>query len=61
MIVLGVILVIVAYLLPDLIPTVPYGILHVLDVVGWILIVVGFILLVLSLLGRPVGGRRFWY
>lgn len=61
MIVLGVILLLVAYLLPDLIPTVPPGVLHVCDVLGWICIVVGLILLVLSLLGRPVGGRRFWY
>jgi hypothetical protein len=64
MIVIGVILLLVAYLLPDLIP-VPPGVEHVLSVLGWVAIVVGIILLVLSLLGRPVGrgvrGSGRWY
>lgn len=61
MIVAGIILLIIAYVLPDLVPTVPFSILHVCDVVGWILIVVGVILLILSLVGHPVGGRRYWF
>lgn len=60
MIVAGVILLLLAYLLPDLVP-VPYGVVHVCDVLGWICLVVGLILLVLSLVGHPVGGRRYWY
>lgn len=56
MIILGIILLIVAYLAP--LP-VPLG--EICDVVGWILLVIGLILLVLSLAGRPVGGRRYWY
>lgn len=60
MIVLGIILLLIAYLLPDLVP-VPYGVIHVLDVLGWIAIVVGVILLLLSFTGRTVGGRRYWY
>lgn len=62
MIVAGIILLLIAYLLPDLVPGVPPGILHVCSVLGWIAIVVGVILLLLSLIGhREVGGRRYWY
>lgn len=60
MIVLGVILLLVAYLLPDLV-AVPYGIIHVLTVLGWIGVVVGLILLVLGRFRGPVGGRRYWW
>jgi uncharacterized membrane protein HdeD (DUF308 family) len=56
-IILGVILLLLAYLVPGQ-PDPLYTIEYVL---GWILVVVGIILLVLSLAGRPVGGRRFWY
>jgi hypothetical protein len=61
MIVAGIILLLLAYLLPDLTPDVPPGILHVCSVLGWVAILVGVILLLLSLIGRPVGGRRYWY
>lgn len=60
MIVLGVILLLVAWLLPDVV-VVPPGIVHVLTVLGWIGVVVGLILLLLSASGRSVGGRRYWY
>lgn len=60
MIVLGIILLLIAYLLPDVV-AVPPGIIHVLTVLGWIGIVVGVILLLLSFTGRTVGGRRYWY
>jgi hypothetical protein len=61
MIVIGIILLLVAYLLPDVIP-VPPGIIHVLTVLGWIGIVVGLVLLLFGhLSGRAVGGRRYWY
>jgi hypothetical protein len=60
MIVLGIILLLVAWLLPDVV-AVPPGIVHVLTVLGWIGVVVGLILLLLSASGRSVGGRRYWY
>jgi hypothetical protein len=61
MIVVGIILLLVAYLLPDVIP-VPPGIIHVLSVLGWIGVVVGCILLLFGhFSGRSVGGRRYWY
>jgi hypothetical protein len=49
-----------AYLLPDVV-AVPYGIIHVLTVLGWIGVIVGLILLLLGHFGRPVGGRRYWW
>lgn len=62
MIIAGIILLLIAYLLPDVVPDVPPGILHVCTVLGWIAIVIGIILLLLSLIGhRHVGGRQYWY
>jgi hypothetical protein len=29
--------------------------------IGWILLVIGVVLLILGQVGRPVGGRRYWY
>jgi len=52
MIILGVILLIIAVLVPSL---------SVLWTIGVILIVVGIILAVLSMMGRAVGGRRHYY
>lgn len=61
MIVAGVVLLLIAWLLPYVVP-VPPGIEYVLTVLGWIGVVVGIILLLISLVGnRPVGGRRYWY
>lgn len=51
MIVLGAILLLVGYLVG----------ISVLETIGLILLVVGAILLVLGSVGRPVGGRRYWY
>jgi hypothetical protein len=34
---------------------------HVLLVIGVILVIVGVIFHVLGTVGRPVGGRRYWY
>jgi len=51
-IVLGVILLIVALLVPSL---------SILWTIGVILIVVGVILAILGLMGRAVGGRRHYY
>lgn len=62
MIILGVILVVLGFwLFPDLLPEVPPRIDALVGDFGVILIVIGLILLVLSLAGRPVGGRRYWY
>ena len=62
MIVLGVILLVVGYwLLPKFVPDVPPIIDHLAIILGWIFLVIGMILLVLSLVGRTVGGRRYWY
>jgi cell division protein FtsW (lipid II flippase) len=52
MIVLGVILILVGYLLP--VPA-------IIATIGWVLLVIGLVLLVLGQIGRPVGGRRYWY
>lgn len=60
MIVIGIVLLLLAYLLPDIV-AVPYGVVHALSVLGWLAIVVGIILLLLSIFGHPVGGRRYWY
>lgn len=61
MIVAGVILLLLAFLLPDVI-AVPPGVIHVLSVLGWIGVVVGLVLFLFgSIAGRTVGGRRYWY
>jgi membrane-bound ClpP family serine protease len=52
MIVLGIILILVGYLLP-----VPAFI----ATIGWVLLAIGVVLLILGQVGRPVGGRRYWY
>lgn len=52
MIVLGIILILFAYLLP--VPALN-------ATIGWILLVIGVVLLVLGQIGRPVGGRLYWY
>jgi uncharacterized membrane protein HdeD (DUF308 family) len=59
MIVLGVILVILGFLLPTLVPTFAFA--HLILVVGVILLVVGVILAILGSAGRAVGGRRHYY
>ncbi|AON96853.1 hypothetical protein BI081_gp254 [Mycobacterium phage Tonenili] len=51
MLVLGIILLVLGYLLG----------IHVLYVIGGILAAVGALLLLLGSVGRPVGGRRYWY
>jgi hypothetical protein len=62
MIVAGVILLLVAWLLPDVLPNVPPGILHVCNVLGWIAVVVGLILFLFGhFANRSVGGRRYWW
>jgi Family of unknown function (DUF6131) len=52
LIVLGIILILVWSLLqvPGIIAT-----------IGCILLVIGLVLLVLGQIGRPIGGRRYWY
>jgi hypothetical protein len=62
MIILGFVLAILGYwLLPELLPEAPARIDNLVGVVGVIFIIVGLVLLVLSIAGRPVGGRRYWY
>jgi hypothetical protein len=69
MIILGIILVFVAWALPQVLPDVPPGIDHVVYVGGWLLIIIGVILWILSYLGVAVGrgigagprGRRYWW
>lgn len=61
MIVVGFVLAILGYwLFPAYVPEIPARIDGLVGVVGVILIFVGLVLLILSLIGRPVGGRR-WY
>jgi Family of unknown function (DUF6131) len=60
MIVSGVILLLVGYLLPLVLP-VPLVLAIVAVWLGWILLIVGVILLLLDQVGRrPVGGRRHY-
>ena len=51
MIVLGVILLILGFVLN----------VQVLWTIGVILLIVGAVLWILGAVGRPVGGRRYWY
>ncbi len=51
MIVLGVILLLIGYLAD----------IGILVTIGAILLVVGAVLFILGSIGRPVGGRRYWY
>ena len=51
MIALGIILLILGYVLK----------VAVLPTIGVILLVIGAVLWVLGSVGRPVGGRRYWY
>ena len=51
MIVLGVILLLLGYLLG----------IGILSTIGIILLVVGAVLFLLGSVGRPIGGRRYWY
>jgi hypothetical protein len=62
MIVLGFVLAVVGdWALPALLPECPPRIDNLVFVIGVVLIIIGVVLLVLSLLGRSVGGRRYWY
>ncbi len=62
MIILGFVLAILGYwLLPELLPEAPARIDNLVGVVGVVFIIIGLVLLVLSIVGRPVGGRRYWY
>ena len=54
MIVIGVLLFLVGWLL-----NFPYH--HGVMVIGAILFVVGLLLFILGYIGRPVGGRKYWY
>jgi hypothetical protein len=51
MIVFGVILLILGFVFQ----------IHILWVIGIILLVIGAVLWLLGAVGRPVGGRRYWY
>lgn len=55
MIILGIVLVLLAWLLPQLGVPIPPPIEELFYVGGWILILVGVILWILHLVGRPVG------
>lgn len=61
MIALGIVLLLVYWLLPDVLPDVPPGLLHICYVIGIIALLVGLILLVWGHFRGPVGGRRYWY
>ncbi|MER6005709.1 hypothetical protein AB0J35_29750 [Nonomuraea angiospora] len=51
MIIIGIILLLLGWLLG----------ISLLYTIGAILLVIGVILLVLGSIGRPVGGRRYWF
>lgn len=52
MIVLGIILLVIGLVVPTL---------YTLAVIGGVVIVIGVILALLGRVGRPVGGRKFWW
>jgi hypothetical protein len=33
----------------------------IIATIGWIPLVIGVVMLILDQIGRPVGGRRYWY
>ncbi|WP_225592765.1 hypothetical protein [Mycolicibacterium fortuitum] len=51
MIVLGIILLLIAY----------FAGISILYTIGGILVVIGIILWILGAVGRPVGGRKVWF
>jgi len=51
MIILGVILIVVGWLIG----------LGILEMIGLILLVVGLVLVLLGGIGRPIGGRTYWW
>lgn len=51
MIVLGVVLLVLGWVLG----------LSILYTIGAILLVIGVVLFILGAVGRPVGGRRYWF
>jgi uncharacterized membrane protein HdeD (DUF308 family) len=59
MIVVGIILIVLGFVLPTLVPTFAFA--HLILVVGVILLIVGVILALLGSAGRAVGGRRHYY
>ena len=62
MIILGFILAVLGYwLLPEFLPEAPLRIDNLVGGIGVIFIIIGVILFILSLFGRTVGGRRYWY
>lgn len=64
MIVAGIILLVLAWALPQLLPDIPPGVVNVCDGIGWLLVVLGVILFLLGLIGggrHTIGGRRYWY
>ena len=48
---LGVVLLILGYIFN----------IGILITIGWILAVIGLVLFALGAIGRPLGGRRYWY
>ena len=59
MFVLGIILIVLGFILPSLVPTSAFA--HLVLVLGIILLVVGLILFVAGRAGHAVGGRRHYY
>lgn len=59
MIALGIVLIVLGFVLPALVPTFAFA--HLLVVFGVILLVVGVLLAILGSTGRAVGGRRHYF
>jgi hypothetical protein len=51
MIIIGVLLLVLGYVLP----------FPILATLGWVLLAIGLVLLLLGAVGRPVGGRQYWF
>jgi len=61
-IILGIVLLIVGYwLIPDALPQVPAQLDRLVIDFGILFLVIGVIFLILSLVGHPIGNRRYWY
>jgi hypothetical protein len=59
MIALGIVLIVLALLLPTLVPAFAYA--HICMVVGILLLVVGLLLMLMGRAGHAIGGRRHYY
>jgi hypothetical protein len=62
MILLGIVLLVLYYALPHIIPDVPPGVEWGLHFFGWLFVIVGLVLFAFGhFSGRSIGNRRYWW